>query len=54
MEYIAGFLMILKAEKRITFKKEEIYRKMFTTWGTPRILSRYDQETFTEGSQKGK
>ncbi|MCC7304499.1 hypothetical protein IT418_03775 [bacterium] len=50
IEYVAGFLMILKAEKRLQFKKTQIYRKIFTTWGTNRILSRYDQETFTERS----
>lgn len=50
MEYITGFLMLLKAEKRFYFAPATIFRKMFTTWGTTRILSRYDQETLTKSS----
>lgn len=50
LEYISGVAMIAKAEKRLTLNTREIFRPMFTTWGTPRILSKYDQETITESS----
>jgi len=51
-DYVAGVLMLLKAEKKLALSPQQVYRKIFTTWGTPRILSRYDQETFSESSQE--
>jgi len=53
-DYVAGVLMLLKAEKRLCVLPSQVYRKIFTTWGTPRILSKYDQETFSKSSQEGK
>lgn len=54
IEYLAGLLMLLKSEKRLTFSPRAIFRTRFTTWGTPRILSRYDKETLTESGQESK
>ncbi|MFZ6021991.1 MAG: hypothetical protein ACOYT9_00795 [Patescibacteria group bacterium] len=52
LDYIAGVLMIAKAERQLTFSPAKVFRSEFTTWGTPRILSRYDDETFTKSGQK--
>lgn len=52
LEYLAGVLMLLKAEKSLWIKPRHVFRSRFTTWGTHRILSRYDQEIIAEGSQE--
>lgn len=52
LDYCAGVLMIAKAERQLTFSPAKVFRSEFTTWGTPRILSRYDDETFTKSGQK--
>lgn len=51
-EYGIGCLMLSKAKKQLILSKKEVYSATFTTWGTPRILSRYDYETFAKGSQE--
>jgi len=54
VDYIAGVLMIAKAEKKVVLSPKKVFRPLFTTWGTPRILSTYDHETFAKSSQKSK
>lgn len=53
VDYVAGVLMLLKAEKRLTLNPKQIFKPVFTTWGTTRILSSYDHETLAQSSQKG-
>lgn len=53
LEYVAGVLMLLKAEKRLFLNPKQVFRPVFTTWGTTRILSTYDHETLAKSSQKG-
>lgn len=50
LDYCAGVLMLAKAERKFVFSPAKVFRAEFTTWGTPRILSRYDDETFTKSS----
>jgi hypothetical protein len=52
LDYVAGVLMLLKAEKRLVFAPAKIFCPVFTTWGTPRILSTYDHETLAQSGKE--
>ncbi len=49
-EYIAGVLMLLKSRHKLVLSPKNIFAEQFTTWGTERILSDYDEKTITERS----
>lgn len=52
-EYIAGVLMILKSQKKLVLSSNNVFRDMFTTWETPRILTIYDKKIVSKRSKEG-